>query len=315
MKVFYSNRIVEHECVLALGSFDTIHIGHKELVLRAGARAQELGIPMGVHMFEKRPAHLLSASPQKDTYTTSQREDIIEALGADFIYYEKFDETFMQKSPEDFVRYLKDVLSAQVVVVGFNYRFGKNAAGDTELLIELCKRFSIEVIIVPAVCDRNGVVSSTRIRRLLEAGDIEANVLLGRVFELEGVVGKDRGVGHEMGVPTANLILSDNLLLPKDGVYMTVAIVDGAGYPSVTNIGVRPTFGLDKRTVETHLLDYNGDLYGKSIRLAFYAYLREERVFSDVDSLINQISEDKRLAKCMFSKINAENYKIDLKKD
>ncbi len=315
MKVYYSGEAVEQGCVLALGSFDTIHIGHRQLILRAKEYATELGVPMGVHMFEKRPAHILESLPQKDTYTTEQRENIIEALGADFVYYEKFDADFMRKSPEEFVRYLKDALSAQAVVVGFNYRFGKNAAGDIESLKTLCTQFDVEVIVVPAVCDSEGVVSSTRVRKLLEEGNVAANMLLGRAFELEGIVEKDRGVGHEMGVPTANLVPEKDVLLPKDGVYMTVAIVDGKCYPSVTNIGIRPTFGLEKRTVETHILDYSGDLYGKKLRLAFYAYLREECVFADVDSLIRQISEDKRLAKCMFSKINAENYKMDLKKD
>ena len=306
MKVYKYERIDTEKCVLALGSFDTIHIGHKQLILRAKDYASELGIPMGVYMFEKRPAHLLERAPQKDTYTAPQRERLIEALGVGFIYYEKFDTDFMQKSPEEFVRYLKDKLSVKAVFVGFNYRFGKNAAGDSVLLCALGARYGIEVIVVPAVCDAEGVVSSTRVRKLLAEGDLSANVLLGRPFELEGYVEKDRGVGHAMGVPTANLVLPENVLLPKDGVYMTVAIVDGACYPSVTNIGIRPTFGLEKRTVETHLLDYAGDLYGKTIRLAFYTYLREERVFADVDGLVAQISEDKQRAKELFLKINSE---------
>ena len=315
MKVYYRKQAIDQECVLALGSFDTMHIGHKELIFRAKEYATKHGISMGVYLFEKRPAHILENMPQKDTYTKLQREKIIEAFGANFIYYEKFDEAFMRKSPEEFVRYLKETLSAKAVVVGFNYRFGKNASGDTERLKSLCIQYNIDVIVVPAVCDSEGVVSSTRVRKLLEEGNVAANLLLGRAFELEGYVEKDRGVGREMGVPTANLVPDENVLLPKDGVYMTVACVDGEYYPAVTNIGIRPTFGLDRRTVETHLLDYSGDLYGKKIRLAFYAYLRDECIFPDVDSLIRQISEDKERAKRIFLKINAENYKMDLKND
>ncbi len=315
MEIYRRKKLDMRPCVLALGSFDTIHIGHQKLLVQARQYALEKGIPFGVYMFEKRPAHTLQSAPQKDAYSAMQREKIIQSLGADFIYYEKFDAAFMGKSPEAYVSYLQEYLYAQAVVVGFNYRFGKKAAGDSALLQTLCAQRQMDAFVVPAVCDAEGVVSSTRIRTLLEKGDIAAaNALLGRAFALEGSVGKDRGVGHAMGVPTANLVPSANVLLPKDGVYMTIAIVDGDIYPSVTNIGIRPTFGLDKRTVETHLLDFDGDLYGKSIQLAFYAYLRDERNFENVDSLVMQISEDKMRTKWMFSKINTENLKIDLKK-
>ena len=311
MQVYNNEHINVSPCVLALGSFDTVHIGHQKLLEMAKKYALEKGIAFGVYMFERRPAHILQSTLQHDTYSVTQREKIIERLGAEFVYYENFNKDFMRKSPEEFLRYLKDKLCARAVVAGFNYRFGCAASGDSDTLKRLCSELEMDAFVVPAVCDADGIVSSTRIRSLLAVGDVQAaNVLLGRVFALEGSVRKDRGVGHAMGVPTANLELDPVILLPKDGVYMTVAVVDGIEYPAVTNIGIRPTFGLDKRTVETHLLDYDGDLYGKDIQLKFYSHLRDEQTFSSVDALMKQISEDKKLARAMFSKINLEKIKI-----
>lgn len=307
MKVYSKERPDSTLCVLALGSFDTIHIGHRQLIQRAKEHAWSYHIQVGVYMFQTRPAHILRPDTQKDVYDAPQREMILRKLGVNFVFYESFDAAFMQKTPEEFVRYLKEKLHVNTVVAGFNYRFGKGAAGDSELLKRLCRNYGMEAIIVPAVCDADGVVSSTRIRDMLACGDVEgANALLGRTYTMEGLVQKDRGVGHELGFPTANLTLRENLLLPKDGVYMTVARCGVKMYAAVTNIGIRPTYGLDTRAVETHLIGYDGDLYGKPLELKFCKRLRDERAFSDAEALKSQILQDVTMAKQLFSEINLE---------
>ncbi len=310
MKVYNKERPDSTLCVLALGSFDTIHIGHRQLIWRAKEHAWSYHIPVGVYMFQTRPAHILRPDAQDDVYAAAQREAILRKIGVDFVFYETFDAAFMQKTPEEFVRYLKEKLHVNTVVAGFNYRFGKDASGDSALLMRLCRNCGMEAIIVPAVCDADGPVSSTRIRNLLAQGDVEsAGALLGRTYTMEGLVQKDRGVGHTLGFPTANLTLRDNLLLPKDGVYMTVAVCNGRAYAAVTNIGIRPTYGLSARTVETHLIGYDGDLYGKPLELKFCKRLRDECAFSDAEALKAQILQDVSAAKKLFSEINLEKLK------
>lgn len=298
-------------CVLALGCFDTVHLGHKKLMETALLCAREQKLPMGIYMFETRPAHMLCESAKADVYSSKEREHIFESIGVNYVYYEVFSKDFMQMSPEEFVRYLKKKFNVQTVVVGFNYRFGKNAAGDSVLLKEICARYNIEVVVVPAVCDAQGVISSTRIRQYLEDGDIQrVNSLLGREYILSGEVKKDRGVGRGLGFPTANLEISNNLLLPKNGVYATVVRVGNALYPAVTNIGTRPTFGLDKRSVESHLIGFNGDLYNQNLKIMFFACLREEIAFNDAEELQKQILFDINATNKFFSKINLETLKI-----
>lgn len=308
MKIYRNSVQDISSCVLALGSFDTLHIGHQQLLHRAREHAMCYAIPFGVYMFETRPALVFSEDAQKDVYNSALREEILRDLRVDFVYYEKFNNDFMCKSPEEFVWYLKEHLHVNTVVVGFNYRFGKNAEGDSELLMRLCRNIGIEAIVVPPVCDEVGVVSSTRIRGLLSEGTIsDVNRLLGRVYSIGGRVQKDRGIGRKMGIPTANLSAPEDILLPKDGVYMTVANFMGESYPAVTNIGVRPTFDLNKRTIETHVLGYDGDLYGLDLRLAFHQRLRDEVKFEDEEALKKQILTDKSRAERIFFEINAEN--------
>ncbi len=290
-------------CVLALGCFDTVHLGHKKLIETALNCAREQNIPMGIYMFETRPANILNDLKKQDVYSPALRESVFESTGSNFVYYEVFSKEFMCMSPEEFVVYLKDKFDVQTIVVGFNYRFGKNASGDSALLIKLCEKHGIKAVSVPAVCDHFGVISSTRIRTCLENGNIQSvNALLGRMYALDGEIQTDRGVGRALGFPTANMKTNENLLLPKNGVYATIAYIDGKVYPSVTNVGIRPTFGLNTPGVETHLLDFNDDLYGKHIILYFHSFLREEITFSDVSSLKNQILSDINSVKSLFDK-------------
>ena len=308
MKVYREYAELNIPCVLALGSFDTIHVGHQSLILEAKAQAEKSNMPFGIYMFDVRPAHVLSTKTQYDVYTNEEREKILEGFGVDFIYYETFNKSFMQKTPEEFVKHLKNKLHAETVVAGFNYRFGCKATGNSDALCALCAQHEIRAVIMPAVRDEIDVISSTRIRDLLFAGEMErVNAMLGRNYSMCGTVQKDRGVGHKLGFPTANLAVEETKALPKNGVYMTVACVDGKNYPSITNVGLRPTFHLKTRTIETHLLGFVSDLYGKDICLSFYRHLRNEISFADEKALQTQILKDKADVEILFSEINLKN--------
>ena len=316
MKVYNSDKTEKEACVLALGSFDTIHLGHRKLIDIAVEYGHRNSISAGVYMFASRPAHMLNKDALKDVYTAVQRERFFEQLGVDFVYYENFDAEFMQKTPEEFVAYLIEKLEVRAVVVGFNYRFGKNAAGDGVLLKQLCALYDVEVIVVPEVCDKTGsTISSTKIRHLLAQGNLEdVNALLGRYYAMEGKVKKDRGIGRSLGFPTANILPDPKIAVPGNGVYATVVCVDDNIYPAITNIGVRPTYGLHMQVIESHLLQFNGDLYEKSIQVCFLKKMRDERAFADEIALKMQIQSDKNEAEAYFSKINLETFQNRLEK-
>ncbi len=285
-----------HPRVVAIGNFDGVHLGHQTVLGIAKQAASERGLPLAVTTFDPAPTAVLAPERhQPRICTLADRIALLHAVGVDEVIVEEFTPTFAAISAESFGKeLLVHRLMTQVLVVGHDFRFGQARQGNAQRLRQWCPE--LEVLEVEAL-SQNGVVSSSRIRKLVAAGKVEeAAMLLGRPHWLRGRVVQGDMRGRTLGFPTANL-QSEVELLPGFGVYATRVEVDGQLHPAVTNIGIRPTFSATKLSVESHLLDFQGDLYGKALRVELIAKIREEQKFSGVDALVAQIRQDIAVAR------------------
>ena len=296
-----------HNPVLALGNFDGLHRGHAKIIDRVRRRAGERGGTPAAMTFDPHPPRIVRPDKAPPLLmTTEQRLEALGRAGMQGVAVVRFTHEMSQWDPEMFVRtVLVEWLHVAEVWVGANFLFGHDRAGTFTVLRALGSRYGFRAEKIDAVRYKDFVVSSTRIRRLLTEGRVdEAGALLGHHYFIDGTVVHGAGRGREIGFPTANLD-TPNELLPPAGVYATTAAVNGIEHPSVTNIGMRPTFGdVDRIHVETHLLDASRDLYGARIRLSFVQRLRDERAFADVDALRAQIEADCRAARRLFGRIS-----------
>jgi riboflavin kinase/FMN adenylyltransferase len=296
-----------HNPVLALGNFDGLHRGHMKIIDRVRQRAGERGGTPAAMTFEPHPPRVLR--PDKAPSLLMTREQKIEALGRSGmqgVALVTFTRELSLWDPETFVKtVLVEWLHVVEVWVGANFLFGHDRAGTFSVLRTLGMRYGFRAEKIDPVRYKDFVVSSTRVRRLVSEGRVdEAGALLGHHYFIDGDVGRGAGRGRELGVPTANLT-TPNELVPPGGVYATLATVDGVVFPSVTNIGMRPTFGdVTTPVIETHLLNVDRDLYGRTVRLSFVQRMRDERAFPDVDALRAQIDADVRSARRLFGQIS-----------
>ena len=268
------------ECVLCLGMFDGVHSGHRELIKEAVNKAKELGIPSAVMTF-------LSSFEENKIYPFEERCSLFEKLGIDILYVVSFTQKFKDLSCEEFInKYLIEYTKASYIVCGFNFRFGKNREGDTKTLQEALGHIC-GITVVPEVIMDGETVSSTLIKSYLKEGNIaKVNSLLNDIYSVSGIVIKGNEVGRTINFPTANIAVPSCLVPLKSGVYSTKVSVDGKFYKSISNIGNAPTVRNDDAIIlETHILDYNGDLYNKYIKVFFLDFIREERKFKNIDEL------------------------------
>ena len=293
--------------VLALGNFDGLHRGHLKIIerVRRGA-AEHGGTPMAM-TFDPHPSRIVR--PDKAPallMTKAQRIEALERAGIAAVAVVRFTHELSQWDPETFVRtVLVDWLRVSEVWVGANFLFGHDRAGNFSTLRSLGQRYGFRADKIDAVRYKEFVVSSTRVRRLVAEGRMdEAGALLGHQFYVDGRVVAGKRRGRELGFPTANLE-TENELLPPNGVYATMTTIDGIVHPSITNVGVRPTFGDTTKTmIEAYVLGVHGDLYGRQVRLGFVQRLRDERKFEDVDALRAQIEADLRRAERLFAQMS-----------
>ncbi len=284
---------------VAIGVFDGVHLGHREIVRRTVEEAYFLRGRALVLTFEPHPDSVLNPLAAPPSLTSLDLKlELLEEKGVDETAAIPFDPEFARQSPETFCRQLlREGLNASHVIVGENFRFGAGAQGSPQVLSELGERLGFGVTAV-ALTSRNGVpVSSTRIRGLLQQGrTMEAARLLGRPHLLEGYVIAGDGRGRALGVPTANIAVPQGLVIPAPGVYVSRSLVAGQEYGSVTSIGTNPTFdGVDLR-VETHILEFDHGIYGQRMRVEFFQRLRGQERFPDVEALKAQMWEDIRRA-------------------
>lgn len=282
--------------VVSVGVFDGVHLGHREILRRNTTRASALGAVPTVVTFQRHPKRTLLGRAPRTLTSLEHRMEIFRRLGIEHCVALKFDDQLRAMEAEEFSqRVLREGLGARLLVLGFDSKFGKDRRGTPELMQEL----GFEVEVVPQVIVSSRAVSSTAIREAVELGDLPAaSAMLGRPVTLLGIVVRGQQLGTRIGFPTANLELHSELHPPL-GVYACRArVADEPGaetYGAVTNIGFRPTVSPEESpepTVEAHLLDFDGDLYGRRLELEFVARLRGEQRFPDVDSLRTQIDRD-----------------------
>ncbi|QGP93270.1 Riboflavin biosynthesis protein RibF [Neomoorella glycerini] len=291
-------------CYLALGNFDGVHRGHQHLIGSIVQQARTRGKPAVVITFAPHPAQVLSDNPPGLLTTRTRKEKLIAALGVDFLFILPFTRELAQLPPETFVR---DILwphfQPRLVAVGFNFTFGHRGAGTPALLRRLGEELGFKVEVMAPVTCCGLTVSSSAIRNALDQGDISlARNLLGYWPVLAGtVVGGDRR-GRELGFPTANLAVPPDVKLPAWGVYACLARFQDQVRQAVVNIGRRPTFGPAlPATIEAHLLDFEGNLYGQEVELELRAFLRPERKFATLGELVAQLQEDSARAREFLS--------------
>jgi riboflavin kinase/FMN adenylyltransferase len=295
---------IRRPAILTLGVFDGLHLGHQAIVRRVVERARLAQAAPTLITFDPHPRQVLrpdTAPPLLQTF--SQKMEGLKLLGIEQVVVLDFNAELAALSAEAFVqRFIVDGLQAREVYLGKGFAFGHDRLGNIELLKQLSLRHGFLAQEVPEVQLRGHRISSTMIRRLLKAGRVNpARGMLGRAYGIEGVVIRGHGIGRQLLYPTANLEFQ-NRVLPADGVYVTLALVEGVWYRSVTNIGKRPTFGGELESkVETHLIDFDDDLYGKTLRVRMLHRLRGEKKFNGVDELRAQITRDRDRAVRYFA--------------
>jgi riboflavin kinase/FMN adenylyltransferase len=288
--------------VATIGNFDGLHRGHREIIERVLSRAHVQQGTALLITFEPHPLKLLAPERAPSMLVTpEQKLDLLSAAGLDVVLILAFTPELAALTAERFVAdFLSRGVGAREVYVGENFNFGRGRTGNADLLVALCASHGIRAAKVPEVCYLDSPISSSRIRRALRSGEVElARELLGRPHAITGTVVRGAGRGSDLGFPTANLAPHDQLV-PQDGVYVTLLVVDGQASPSVTNIGSRPTFAEGDFTIETHRLDGTGDLYGRDVEVRFLARLRPELKFESVEALVRQVRADVKRARAYF---------------
>ena len=272
--------------VVTLGKFDCLHLGHKKLINIAKEKSIELGVPLVAYTF----SNVLKES----VFSFDERLKMFEEMGCDYVYVEEFNQEFMSLSPIDFFKEKLIInLGALHIVSGSDWRFGKDRAGDVNVLNSFCKEYGTGLSVVEKLMLYDVEVSSTVIKEFFLQGDIQkANEYLGRRYYIKGTVSKGKKLGRSLGFPTANIILESDLIYPKDGVYATKTLIGDREYFSVTNIGTNPTVMDKTKRAETHILDFCGDLYQEEIVVYFCDFIREEEKFQSIEHLKIQIDKD-----------------------
>jgi riboflavin kinase/FMN adenylyltransferase len=298
-----------HNPVITIGNFDGVHIGHLSLFQRVKELAETMGGESIIITFYPHPIKVLSPSNGPPLITShEQKVHLIEEAGIDVFLVIEFTREFANMSAHDFVHeIIHSKIGARAVVVGPDYRFGHKREGDIPTLTRMGKKLNFEVYVVPDISINGVEVSSSTIREFVTAGELRrAREMLGRDYQVAGRVvrGRDRG-GRLLGFPTANLQLIDELT-PKPGVYATEVLIEGRLYEGATNIGYSPTFENGAFSVETHVLDFSGDIYGKIIQVRFIERLRDEKTFSGPEELSQQIKKDVDRAREILAKHRSE---------
>jgi riboflavin kinase / FMN adenylyltransferase len=294
-----SLRPAESGAAVTIGTFDGLHLGHRSLVARTTEIAREHGFVATAITWDRHPFATLRPGAVPSLISSAERKvELIDAAGVETLVVLPFDKEFSTWAPEEFVsRVLSLGLGARAVVVGKGWRFGHRAAGDVALLGHLGRDIGFSVVEMPVVEAAGGAVSSSRIRSAVTRGDVAtARILLGRPFDIDGVVVRGADRGAELGYPTANLAVDPALVWPANGVYAGRARVGDVWYAAAINVGVVPQFGgREGETpvkIEAFLLDFEGDLYGRPLRLEFHERLRDERMFESVAALVEQMGAD-----------------------
>ena len=282
---------IQHDIVGAIGFFDGLHKGHMALVDEVCRISQETGYKKALITFDHHPLYVLKQVKEEKYLTTiTDRQELLEKKGIDYLFVICFSKEVAALSPQDFIQQYLIPCHIQHIVCGFDFRFGKNNQGDVKTL-QQCSYFTVSV--VDEVIDHHQKISSSRIRESLQNGDIPmVNHLLGRVYKIKGKVIYGKQIGRTIGFPTANIDYQ-SYLLPQRGVYAVKVIIDGQVYLGMCNIGLNPTFhALNHFSLEVNIFEFHQDIYGKEVVVEFYQQLRSEKKFQSQEELMQQLHYD-----------------------
>jgi len=294
------------ETVITIGVFDGVHSGHKYLLSKLAEQSKNDKLISCVITFKQHPQNLLNPQSRLPFLTNlPQKTKLLRDEGVQIIIALTFTLELAQTSARQFIELLKRCLNMRSLILGPDFTLGRSQEGNVDLLRNLSGDMDFELTVMPHLRIDGEIVSSTAIRDALIKGDIKkANKMLGRYFSLEGRIIMGSGRGMELGFPTANLDIETERALPSDGIYATWAYLDSKRYPSVTNIGKRPTFGEDDRTVEVYIIGFEGNLYRQQLKIDIIERLRDEQKFTTTLALQDQIADDVRQAEALLAQID-----------
>lgn len=286
--------------VIALGMFDGVHLGHRALLASAREIAAAQSMELIVYTFTNHPMTLFGKTP-KLLMDTEVRLRMLENVSGGQVVADDFDAAMRDMQSEAFVEMLLSRFNMKAAVAGFNYSFGSGGKGNTAELVALSKKHNFSAHVLAPVSYLGETVSSSRIRTCLENGDVSAaNAMLCTTYLLSSSIISNRRIGHTIGFPTANIAIGDERVIPASGVYATRASVKGETYAAVTNIGKNPTVNGKIKTIETHIIDFDGEIYGEWMDVFFHEWLRGDVKFAGIDELASQITKDVSAAKTVL---------------
>lgn len=290
------NKKIPYDTYIALGSFDGLHLGHRALVQKAMEVAKKNKGKSMIYTFKNHPLAIINKEIMpKLLMDNNMKIRVLDYIGVDYLSLINFSREFMEISPEDFISNIVENYNAKGIIVGFNYRFGYKNLGDITLLKKLSVKYNFKLYVINPIKQNNELISSSRIRNIIsEQGDIKkANSMLYVPFSIEGKVVRGRQIGREIGFPTINLDYNKDYVIPKGGVYSTIVKYKDKFYKGVTNVGYNPTVENQKLSIETHILDFNNNIYDETIRVYFTGRIRDEKKFDSLEELACRIQKDK----------------------
>lgn len=293
----YSKIEARNGTAVALGNFDGLHKGHMKLLSMLMDVSQDNGLHSVVYTFDKHPVNILKGeNTLKLIADNDYKQELLSGCHLDTLFFESFD-AVRNLSPEEFVRdILVGKLNMKVAVVGLHNHYGKDSEGDVKMLREFGQKYGFLVHMIKPLYFGDFLCSSTKIRALIENGEVEkAADLLGRPFKIRDIVVQDKMLGRTLGYPTANMIPAAGQLIPKFGVYGTTAFIDGVAYQAITNVGDSPTIGDGAVRIETYIIGFDGDVYDESLEIEFLFKIREQRAFQNLEELKAQLAEDEKV--------------------
>lgn len=286
---------ISRPTAVAIGKFDGVHRGHMALLNKLKDVAKKNGLATLVFTFSPHPIAFFKKEPMPLLLDPMEKLDIFKSMGIDYYLEYKFDDSFAQTTPADFLtKIVRDELKAHTLVVAEGYRFGRGGSGTVDVAGEICHNIGLEMHTIGHVVHKGHKISSDYLRTLIVQRDFELmSSLYGRDFYVTGTVLHGNALGRTIGFPTANIKVHNEKLLPPNGVYATTTLIDGVKYKSVTNIGLRPSVESDGEIhVETHIIAFSKDIYGKEVVVNFHKHIRDEQKFDDLSALKAQLAKD-----------------------